>query len=262
MLIVLSPAKSLDYESPLATDKRSEPTMLDQASELVEIMATKSPRQLSNLMGISAELAELNADRFQDWELPFTPETARQAILAFSGDVYQGLDAAAAFNQRDFTHSQKVLRILSGLYGVLRPLDLMMPYRLEMGTKLKTKRGKTLYDFWGTRVADELNKAMVESPGEDALINLASVEYAKAVDTTALEAPVVTPTFLDAKGSGDFKTIAFFAKRARGSMAGWIVKNRVKTVAELEGFDGLGYAYSSAHSTGDRPAFVRRNPAS
>ncbi len=260
MLIVLSPAKSLDYESPLATDKRSEPTMLDQSAELVEIMATKSPRQLSNLMGISADLAELNVERFQEWERPFTPEVARQAVLAFDGDVYQGLDAAS-FNQRDFTHAQKVLRILSGLYGVLRPLDLMLPYRLEMGTKLKTKRGKTLYDFWGDRIADELNKAMVDAPGRKVLINLASIEYFKSVDTSVLESPVVTPAFLDAKGSGDYKTIAFFAKRARGSMAGWIVRNRVKSADELEGFDGMGYAYSPGHSTEDRPVFVRRHDA-
>ena len=256
---MLSPAKSLDYESPLATEKRSEPTMLDQSAELVEIMATKSPRQLSNLMGISADLAELNVERFRTWDRPFTPETARQAILAFSGDVYQGLDAAGSFNQRDFTHAQKTLRILSGLYGVLRPLDLMLPYRLEMGSKVKNPRGKDLYAFWGHRIADELNKAMVDSPGRKALVNLASNEYFKSVDTSVLEAPVVTPGFLDAKGDGDYKTIAFFAKRARGSMAAWMIRNRVKSPAELEDFDGLGYTFSPAHSSDDRPVFVRRN---
>lgn len=257
---MLSPAKSLDYESPLATDKRSEPTMLDQSAELAEIMATKSPRQLAKMMSISPDLAELNFDRFQNWEQPFTPEIARQAVLAFDGDVYQGLDTAS-FNQRDFTHSQKVLRILSGLYGVLRPLDLMMPYRLEMGTKLKTPRGRDLYQFWGPRIADELNKAMTDSPGRKVLVNLASQEYFKSVDTSVLEAPVITPAFLDAKGSGDFKTIAFFAKRARGTMAAWMIKNRIKSPAELEDFDGMGYRYSAAHSTDDRPAFTRRNEA-
>lgn len=255
---MLSPAKSLDYESPLATDKRSEPTMLDHSAELIDLMRTKSPAQLSKLMGISQNLAELNFERFQEWERPFTPETARQAILAFSGDVYQGLDAPS-FNQRDFTHAQKVLRILSGLYGVLRPLDLMMPYRLEMGSKLANARGKDLYGFWGRLVTDELNKAMVDSPGREVLINLASNEYFRSVDPSVLEAPIVTPTFLDAKGDGDHKIVAFFAKRARGSMASWIVRNRVKAPADLEGFDGMGYTYSAERSTDDRPVFTRRN---
>ncbi len=258
--MVLSPAKSLDYDSPLATDKRSEPTLLDHADVLVEILAAKSPRQLTNMMGISSDLAELNFERFQNWERPFTPEVARQAILAFDGDVYQGMDVGS-FNQRDFTHSQKVLRILSGLYGVLRPLDLMMPYRLEMGTKLKNPRGKNLYEFWGGRIADELNKAMVDSPGRKALINLASNEYFKSVDTSVLESPIVTPAFLDAKGSAEPKTIAFFAKRARGAMAAWVIQNRVKSPADLEAFDGLGYAFSGPRSTEDRPVFVRRNPS-
>ena len=260
MLIVLSPAKSLDYESPLATEKMSEPTMLGQSAELVEIMATKSPNQLAKLMGISPQLAELNFERFQNWERPFTTETARQALLAFDGDVYMGLDAGS-FNQRDFTHAQKTLRILSGLYGVLRPLDLMMPYRLEMGTKLKNPRGRDLYEFWGDRITEELNAAMVGSPGEAALINLASNEYFKAVRTEVLEAPVVTPVFLDAKGDGDHRVVSFFAKKARGAMAAWIVRNRVKKVAEFEDFDGMGYAFDPTRSADARPAFSRRNPA-
>ncbi len=260
MLIVLSPAKSLDYESPLATEKMSEPTMLGQSAELVEIMAAKSPNQLAKLMGISPQLAELNFERFQNWERPFTTETARQALLAFDGDVYVGLDAGS-FNQRDFTHAQKTLRILSGLYGVLRPLDLMMPYRLEMGTKLKNPRGRDLYEFWGDRITEELNAAMVGSPGEAALINLASNEYFKAVRTEVLEAPVVTPVFLDAKGDGDHRVVSFFAKKARGAMAAWIVRNRVKKVAEFEDFDGMGYAFDPTRSADARPVFSRRNPA-
>lgn len=258
VIIVLSPAKSLDYESPLATTKTSEPLMLDHSAELVEVMAKQSPNKIAKMMGISLPLAELNFDRYQNWEVPFTTETARQALLAFDGDVYNGLDAKS-LNQRDFTHSQKTLRILSGLYGVLRPLDLMMPYRLEMGTKLKTKRGKDLYSFWGDRIATQLNEDMAKSPGDDVLINLASIEYFKSVKTGALEAPVVAPAFMDAKGAGDHKVIAFFAKRARGAMAGWIIKNRVKTVADLKGFDGLGYAYSKDRSTPERPVFTRRN---
>lgn len=260
MLIVLSPAKSLDYESPLATDKTSEPTMLDHSEELVAVMAGKSPNQLSKMMGISSQLAELNFERFQTWERPFTTETARQAVLAFDGDVYTGLDAAS-FNQRDFTHAQKTLRILSGLYGVLRPLDLMMPYRLEMGTKLKTKRGRDLYSFWGDHVTDEINAAVAASPGEGSLINLASNEYFKSVKVDRLDNPVISPAFLDAKGDGDHKVVSFFAKKARGAMAAWIIRNRVKKVAEFEDFDALGYAYDPVRSDEHRPVFTRRNPA-
>ncbi|MGI9594636.1 MAG: peroxide stress protein YaaA [Acidimicrobiales bacterium] len=260
MLIVLSPAKSLDYESPLATQKVSQPTMLDHSEELVGVMVGKSPNTLSKMMGISPQLAELNFERFQNWERPFTTETARQALLAFDGDVYMGLDAKS-FNQRDFTHAQKTLRILSGLYGLLRPLDLIMPYRLEMGSKLKTKRGKDLYGFWGEHITNELNAAMAASPGEDVLVNLASNEYFKSVRTDVLEAPVVTPAFLDAKGTGDFKTISFFAKKARGSMAAWIIKDRVKKVAEFEDFGGMGYSFDPTRSTESRPVFTRRNPA-
>ncbi len=232
--------------------------MLEHSAELVKILVGKSPNQLGKMMSISPQLAELNFDRFQNWEAPFTTETARQALLAFDGDVYNGLDAKS-FNQRDFTYSQKMLRILSGLYGVLRPLDLMMPYRLEMGTKLKNPRGKDLYGFWGTHIADELNGAMAKSPGEKVLVNLASVEYFKSVKPVALDAPVVAPAFLDAKGADDFKTVAFFAKRARGSMAGWMIRNRVKSVEELEAFDGMGYKFDVDRSTEDRPVFTRRN---
>jgi cytoplasmic iron level regulating protein YaaA (DUF328/UPF0246 family) len=258
MLIVLSPAKSLDYESPLATEKRSEPTMLDHSAELVEVLATKSPDDLARLMSISDSLAELNFERFQTWERPFTPESARQAILAFDGDVYAGLEARS-FNQRDFTHAQKVLRILSGLYGVLRPLDLMLPYRLEMGSKLATDRGKDLYAFWGDRIADTLNKAMIDSPGHGTLVNLASNEYFKSVDKAVLEAPVVSPAFLDAKGAGDYKTIAFFAKRARGAMASWIIRNRVTSPDDLGGFDGMGYEFDPDRSSSTKPVFLRRH---
>ena len=260
MLIVLSPAKSLDYESPLATEKSSEPTMLDRSAELVEIMAGRSPRSISKLMDISPQLGELNFERFQNWETPFTPETARPAILAFKGDVYLGFDAAS-LGQRDFTHAQKTLRILSGLYGVLRPLDLMMPYRLEMGTKLKTSRGRDLYEFWGDRITEELNRALADSPGGEFLVNLASKEYFKSVKPELLDGPVVTPAFLDAKGAGDYRTIGFFAKRARGAMAAWAIKHRAGSMADLEGFDGLGYAFSPDRSTEGRPVFLRRNPA-
>lgn len=258
MLVVLSPAKSLDYESPLATKKKSEPVMLAHAAELVDVMASKSPAKIASLMGISEQLAELNFERFQNWELPFTPDNARQALLAFDGDVYTGMDARNQFTAADFTRAQKSLRILSGLYGLLRPLDLMMPYRLEMGTKLKTERGKDLYQFWGETIAEALNKDIAASPGDKVLINLASNEYYKSVKQSALEAPVVAPAFLDAKGDGDYKIVAFFAKKARGSMAGWIIRNKIDSMSDLQGYDELGYAFDSERSTQDRPVFTRR----
>lgn len=224
-------------------------------------MATKSPDEISSLMGVSAALGELNFNRFQDWERPFTTENARPAVLAFNGDVYTGLNAAETFSERDFTHAQKVLRILSGLYGVLRPLDLMQPYRLEMGTALPTDAGRNLYDFWGTQIAEELNTAIEASPGANVLVNLASNEYFGAVDVDHLDAPIVAPAFLDAKGDADYKIVSFFAKKARGVMSAWIIQNRITTRKALVEFDGMGYRYDADRSTSDRPVFIRRNPA-
>jgi len=256
VLIVVSPAKSLDYESPLPTKKYSEPALLDRSAELVEVMAGKSPAALSKLMGISRPLAETNFERFQDWERPFTPDNARPALLAFKGDVYIGMDAAASFTERDYTHAQKTLRILSGLYGVLRPLDLMQPYRLEMGSKVKTPDGPDLYSFWGCTITETLNQAIEQSPGARALINLASNEYFSSVKPELLIAPVITPTFLDEK-NGVYKTISFFAKKARGSMAAWIIRNRVNTLKGLKDFDGIGYTYDPERSRPDNPVFTR-----
>ena len=193
MLIVVSPAKALDYSSKLPTRKHSQPRMLDEAEPLVDVMRQKSPDEIAKLMGISDELAELNFERYTDWEAPFTPGDARPALLAFAGDVYQGMDAAATFTERDYTHAQKVLRILSGLYGVLRPLDLMQPYRLEMGSKLATERGRDLYSYWGERITDMLNADLAESPGPAVVVNLASHEYFRSVDLGRLEGRLVTP---------------------------------------------------------------------
>lgn len=261
VLVVLSPAKALDYESPLPTKRSSEPRLLDDAGELVSILVDKTPSDLSKLMSISNDLAELNFERFQSWEAPFAAPEARPAVLAFNGDVYQGM-AATEFTGKDFTRAQKTVRILSGLYGVLRPLDLMLPYRLEMGTKLRTERGRSLYDFWGTTIAETLNGDMKKSPGQPVLINLASNEYFKSVAQSALDSPIVAPAFLDAKGStGEYKTISFFAKKARGAMASWIVRNQAETLDDLADFDGLGYRFSPGHSTDQRPVFTRRNPA-
>ena len=258
MLIVVSPAKSLDYESKLPTKKHSEPRLLEESRELVGVMAKKSPRELSKMMSISESLGELNHERFVDWETPFTPANARPAVLAFSGDVYMGMEANT-FTERDFTQAQKVLRILSGLYGVLRPLDLMQPYRLEMGSTVKTTRGKDLYTFWGDTITEHLNADLAESPGSDALINLASNEYFGAVNTKKLEARLVSPVFLDSKEGGEPKIISFFAKRARGSMSGWIIRNRIKSPRALLEFDQDGYRYDAERSQADRPVFVRHH---
>lgn len=258
MLIVVSPAKSLDYESKLVTKKRSEPRLLDRSCELVGVMAQKSPQQLSELMSMSSALGELNHERFGDFEVPFTPENARPAVLAFNGDVYTGMDPRS-FSERDFTHAQKTLRILSGLYGVLRPLDLMQPYRLEMGSRIETARGRDLYGFWGDSITDMLNADVEASPGARALVNLASNEYFGAVNTGRLEARLVRPVFLDSTNGGEPRVAGYFAKRARGSMAGWIVRNRVRSVRGLMEFAEDGYRYDPDRSDPDSPVFVRYN---
>ncbi len=259
MLIVVSPAKALDFESPLPTRKYSTPEMLDRSKELVGIMAGKTPDQLSDMMSISPSLAELNFERFQDWSLPFTPDNARPAVLAFNGDTYLGLDAPNTFDERDFTQAQKVLRILSGLHGVLRPLDLIQPYRLEMGSKLEHDHGADLYSFWGDDVTDRLNADLAASPGAKVLVNCASNEYFSVVQPERLDGRIITPTFLDAKGDGDYKQVSFFAKRARGAMAGWIVRERITTAKAIVEFDDLGYRYDAGRSTPDQPVFIRRN---
>ncbi len=259
MLVVVSPAKSLDYESALRTRKRSQPRHLDRASELVSIMAQKTPAEISQLMGVSEELAVLNFERFQEWETPFTPTNARPAVLAFNGDVYLGMNPAGTFSTRDYTHAQKTLRILSGLYGVLRPLDLMQPYRLEMGTPLATSRGKDLYEFWEGEITAILNADLAASPGAKALVNLASNEYFGAVNTNAINARVTRPRFLDSKNGGPYRIVSFFAKRARGEMAGWIIRERIASVRALRGFNAMGYRYDPERSSTNDPVFVREN---
>ena len=261
MLIVVSPAKALDFESPLPTRKFSEPEHLDRTRELVSVMRSKSPDDLSSMMDISPQLGELNFERFQDWSPPFTPDNARPAVLAFNGDTYIGLDARNSFSERDYTHAQKVLRILSGLHGVLRPLDLIQPYRLEMGSKVETDRGGSLYDFWGGDVTDRLNADLAASPGADVLVNLASNEYFSVVQPDRIDGRVVTPRFEDAKGNGEHKVVGFFAKRARGAMAGWIVRERIKSARALADFDELGYRYAPDVSTRAEPVFRRRSDA-
>ena len=257
MLIVVSPAKSLDYESPIPARRASMPRMLDRSKELVAVMATKSPDEIRSLMSISSELAALNHERFQDWTVPYPRKRARPALFAFNGDVYMGMQARTTFGADDLSRAQKSLRILSGLYGVLRPLDLMLPYRLEMGSRLATTRGGDLYGFWGDEITDVLAADIAESPGKKVLINLASQEYFAAVRPGRLGVPVVSPAFVDAKGEGPHKIVSFFAKRARGAMAAWIIRERINRVSALSGFEGLGYHFDKARSTPERPVFAR-----
>lgn len=256
MLTVLSPAKSLDFDTKPTTRKHSEPRLLSQTAGLLEVLRTKSVADLRSLMGLSEELATLNVERYQTFELEHTRDNARPAVLAFDGDVYQGMDARS-FDARDLTESQKTIRILSGLYGLLRPLDLIQPYRLEMGTKLATARGRTLYDWWGTQVTDALRCDLDASPGADVLVNLASNEYAKVLDLQRLGSRVITPRFEDRDDDGTPRVVSFHAKRARGAMAGWLVRHRIRSASRLVEFDGLGYAYDEAESTKDQPVFIR-----
>ena len=258
MLIVVSPAKALDFETPLPTKKHSQPVLLGRSQDLVRIMAGKSPDDLSKMMSISAKLADLNHERFQDWTTPFTTNNARPAWLAFDGDTYTGLDAPNSFSERDYTHAQKVLRILSGLHGVLRPLDLIQPYRLEMGSKVKHPNGGDLYSYWGDEVTNQLNAALADSPGPKVLVNLASNEYFSVVQPDRFDGRIISPRFLDAKDSGDYKIVSFFAKQARGSMAGWIVRERITAANALVAFDANGYRYDADRSTPDEPTFIRR----
>ncbi len=233
--------------------------MLERSAELIDIMTTKSPEELAKMMSISDTLAELNFERFQDWEPPFTPDNARPALLAFSGDVYRRMDAPNTFNERDYTHAQKVLRIVSGLYGVLRPLDLMQPYRLEMGSRLETARGRDLYAFWGNEITDRINDDVAASPGAQVLVNLASNEYFGAIDPDRIDGRVVTPVFLDSKHGDSYKMVTFHVKRARGAMTGWLIKERIKNVTALREFTGMGYRLDAQRSTADRPVFIRED---
>ena len=248
MLLVVSPAKNLDYESPLATQKYSQPELLTESQLLIQQCKTLTPADIASLMGISDKLAGLNAARFGQWSQPFTPENARPAVLAFNGDVYTGFDAAS-LSEKDFDYAQKHMRILSGLYGLLKPLDLMQAYRLEMGTKLANERGSNLYQFWGNIITDKLNEALA-AQGDNVLINLASNEYFKSVKKKSLDAEIITPAFKDWK-NGQYKMISFFAKKARGLMARYIVENQVNDLDGLKAFDVAGYSYNSELSKGN-----------
>lgn len=255
MLFLLSPAKSLDYESALPPVKASEPQFVPQSTELISTLKKKSPKQIAELMDLSQALAQLNVDRYKAWSPTFTEANARPAVLAFNGDVYAGLDAKS-LKPKDLQWAQDHVAILSGLYGVLRPLDWMQPYRLEMGTALQTPKGTSLYQFWGSQIAEHLNTRLSENK-EPTIVNLASQEYFKAVDRKTLNARIVECVFEDYKG-GKYKIISFFAKRARGLMARYAIENRVTQVKGLEGFDLEGYAFDAKASDTDRKVFRRK----
>jgi len=254
MLIVISPAKSLDFETPSKISDYTIPELLKESEKLIGRLKTMSPKQLSALMDISADLGDLNFKRYQEWQTPFTNENAKQSILAFNGDVYQGLDAATLLEDK-FMLAQSKLRILSGLYGILKPLDLIQPYRLEMGTKLKYYKSKDLYSFWNPLITKKINEAVAES-GSGILINLASNEYFKSIDRKKLKAEIVTPDFKDLK-NGNYKMISFFAKRARGLMSRFILENDITDHSDLLAFNSEGYAFNSRFSKPDNPVFTR-----
>jgi len=255
MLLVVSPAKNLDYDSPLATEQFSQPELLEHSQLLIKQCKKLTPADISSLMGISDKLAGLNAARFGEWATPFTQENSRQAILAFNGDVYTGLDAKS-FSEKDFAFAQQHMRILSGLYGLLKPLDLMQAYRLEMGKKLDNDRGSNLYQFWGDIITKSVNEALAQQ-GDGVLINLASNEYFKSVKKKGLNGEIITPAFKDWK-NGQFKMISFFAKKARGLMARYIIENRLTDKEQLKSFDVAGYQYSEELSQGNDWVYTRK----
>lgn len=255
MLIVISPAKTLDYETPPVSDIHTTPQFVSESKKLIKELKQLAPQDISKLMSISDKLGTLNYDRFQSWKPTFTTKNAKQAVLAFKGDVYTGLDAES-FKTNDFKFSQKHLRILSGLYGVLRPMDLMQPYRLEMGTKFANAKGKDLYAFWGDAITEQINADLKEAKAK-VLVNLASNEYFKAVKPKDINGEIITPVFKDWK-SGQYKIVSFFAKKARGLMSAYIIKNRLKKPEELLAFDVDGYAYNPSMSTENEPVFTRK----
>lgn len=256
MIYVISPAKKLDFSTNGQPHSFSQPALLGESQKLVGSLAKLSAPELGELMSISAQLAQLNFERFQEFATPFTPENARQALLAFKGDVYQSLEVEA-YGEGEYDFAQQHLRILSGLYGLLRPLDLIQPYRLEMGTSFKNKRGKNLYEFWGDRITKALGEAL-ESSGSDVLVNLASNEYFKSVNTQKLKGRIITPSFKDER-DGKMKSIFLFIKQARGAMCDFAIKEKLTDPEALKAFTGMGYAYHAGLSTENDWVFTRKS---
>ena len=259
MLFLISPAKALDYDTPTHTQRHTQPLFVKQSAELIDVLRPLSPQDIAGLMSLSDQLSGLNAARYQAWSPTFTTDNARQAVLAFNGDVYEGLNAQT-LSEPELAWAQDHVCILSGLYGVLRPLDLMQPYRLEMGTRLKTARGNNLYRFWGSQIADYLNQR-ARADATPVVINLASEEYFKAVAKNVLQPRVVSCVFEEHRGGGQYKVISFNAKRARGLMVRYAVQHRAATPDALKGFDLEGYAYQPALSTQDSLVFRRDRAA-
>lgn len=253
MLILISPAKSLDFESPAPTNLESETLFNEESTKLVKKMRTFSKKKLADLMSISSDLAQLNVDRFNDWSPTPTKEQTKQALFCFTGEVYRGLNAAE-MNDNDLEYAQNHLRILSGLYGLLRPLDRMQPYRLEMGTKLKYYSNNNLYQFWGNKITKRINEDLKQ---DDSVINLASTEYYKSVNEKKLKANVITPIFKDLNKNGDYKIVMMYAKNARGVMANFIIKNRIEEPEALKSFNENGYIYDDASSDATNFVFLR-----
>ncbi|WP_321350730.1 peroxide stress protein YaaA [Halopseudomonas oceani] len=258
MLMVISPAKTLDYDTPPVIEQNTQPRFVEHSVELIEVLREKSPQEIAKLMSLSDKLASLNVARYGSWERESTPHNAKQALLAFKGDVYTGLNAED-FSADDFAFAQQHLRMLSGLYGLLRPLDLMQPYRLEMGTKLANPRGKDLYTFWGERISQWLNEDLA-AQGDQVLINLASQEYFGAVKPKALNARVIDTVFKDRK-NGQYKIISFYAKKARGLMARYIIKERLQDPEGLKDFNLDGYRFDPASSSENKLVFLREEQA-
>ncbi len=257
MLITLSPSKGQDFETPAPVEKYSLPDMLDDSRQLIQEAKKLDIKDVRELMDVSENIAILNVERFHTWTLPFTPENSKPAIFAFKGDVYSGIQIDK-FTEDDIEYAQKHLRMLSGLYGVLRPLDLIQPYRLEMKTKLKNPRGENLYQFWGDRITDKLNQDL-EHQQEKVLVNLASNEYFKAVKPKMLQGKLLNISFKETK-DGKTRVIAIFAKRARGMMADYIIRNRIEHAEELKEFGAGGYEFSPQESTENNWVFIRPQP--
>jgi cytoplasmic iron level regulating protein YaaA (DUF328/UPF0246 family) len=254
MILVISPAKTLYEKCPIQLDNFSAADFLPEAEKIVSVMKKKKPAQLAKLMDISPKLADLNYQRFQEWRLPFTPGKAWQAVLMFNGDVYQGLKAET-FSPEEFEFAQNHLRILSGAYGLLKPLDLILPYRLEMGTEIAVARKKNLYEFWKTKITAKLNQQLAETDLK-VLINLASNEYFSAIDTKKLKTRIITPSFKEHK-NGQYQMVSFFAKKARGLMSRFIITNGITDPEEIKAFDCEGYYFNNDLSKGDSWIFTR-----
>lgn len=255
MLLVISPAKTLDYETPPKTKIHTIPDFLDDSQELINRARKYSTLDISEVMDVSSKIAELNFNRFEAWHTPFTPDNAKQAVLAFKGDVYTGLEAES-FNEKEFKFAQEHLRILSGLYGLLKPLDLMQAYRLEMGRKIDNDRGKNLYEFWGITITEALNQQLKKTKSKY-LINLASNEYFKSVKPKLLDAEIITPAFKDWK-NGDYKMMGVYAKKARGMLSRYIIQNGITDPEDMKKFNEEGYQFNESLSSGNNWVFTRK----